>query len=125
MTIERIAKGKRTMHEMSLCESLVQVIEEQAKTQGFNKVKTVFVQIGTFAGIEVDALRFCFEVVCKGTLAESATLEIILSPGIAWCFNCEKEIHLLTRLAPCPECNGHSIRTKNTSDMRIKQLEVI
>ena len=113
------------MHEMSLCESLVQVIEEQAKAQGFNQVKTVFLEIGAFAGIEIDALRFCFEVVCKGTLADSATLDIILSPGIAWCFNCEKEIHLPTRLSPCPQCSGHSIQTKSTNDMRIKQLEVI
>lgn len=112
------------MHEMSLCESLVQVIEEQAKAQGFNKINAVFLEIGAFAGVEIDALTFCFEVVCRDTIVESATLEIIELPGIAWCFDCEKEVTISTRLDPCPECNGYSIRTKSGDEMRIKELEV-
>ncbi|MDB1122377.1 hydrogenase maturation nickel metallochaperone HypA [Vibrio algarum] len=113
------------MHEMSLCESLIQVIEEQAKAQGFNKVKTVFLEIGTFAGIEIDALTFCFDVVCRETMADSATLEIIELPGTAWCFDCGKEVTISTRIDPCPECSGYSLQTKSGDEMRIKELEVV
>lgn len=113
------------MHEMSICESLVQVIEEQAKSQGYHKVKTVFLEIGAFAGIELDAMSFCFDVVCRNTLAEGAKLEITELPGLAWCFECNKEVTIFNRIDPCPECNGFSLRTKAGDEMRIKELEVL
>lgn len=113
------------MHEMSLCESLLQVIEEQASVQGFSKVSTVFLEIGAFAGIEVDAMSFCFDVVCRDTLAHEAKLEIIELPGQAWCFDCEKEVLIKTRLDPCPVCNGIQVRAKGGDEMRIKELEVM
>jgi hydrogenase nickel incorporation protein HypA/HybF len=113
------------MHEMSICESLVQVIEEQAKSQGYNRVKAVYLEIGAFAGIEIDSLKFCFDVVCRDTIADSAKLTITELNGVAWCFDCEKEVTVSTRVDPCPECGGYSLRTKSGDEMRIKELEVM
>lgn len=47
------------MHEMSLCENLVQIIEQQAEIENFHRVRTVFLDIGVFAGVEIDSLHFC------------------------------------------------------------------
>jgi hydrogenase nickel incorporation protein HypA/HybF len=113
------------MHEMSLCESLIQVIEEQATTQGYNQVKTVFLEIGAFSGIETDAMQFCFDVVCRGTLADGATLTINQLPGKAWCFDCQQEVEVHDRLDACPQCQGFSLQTSGGEEMTIKQLEVI
>ncbi|WED23331.1 hydrogenase maturation nickel metallochaperone HypA [Vibrio sp. JC009] len=110
---------------MSLCESLVQVIEEQASAHGYNKVKAVFLEIGAFSGIETDAMSFCFDVVCRGTIADGAKLEIKELPGQAWCFDCGKEVSVNNRLDPCPICNGFSLQTKGGDEMKIKELEVI
>lgn len=112
------------MHEMSLCESLIQVVEEQAKAQSYSKVKAVYLEIGAFSGIEVDAMTFCFDVVCRGTIAESAKLDITKLPAKAWCFDCNKEITIFDRLDNCPNCNGVSIHAKGGDEMRIKELEV-
>ena len=112
------------MHEMSLCESLIQVIEEQAQSQGYSTVKAVYLDIGAFAGIEIDSMKFCFEVVCRGTIAESATLCINQLSGKAWCFDCSKEVSISDRLDHCPECNGFSLQAKGGDEMQIKQLEV-
>lgn len=109
---------------MSLCESLVQTIEEQAEIKKFTRVKAVFLEIGVFAGVETDALRFCFDIVCRGTVADSAQLVIAELPGKAWCFNCGKEIGVSDRLAPCPICKGYSLQYQGGEEMRIKELEV-
>ena len=42
------------MHEMSLCEGVLQILEEHAKSQGFTRVKTVWLEIGCLAGVELD-----------------------------------------------------------------------
>ncbi|MDG3084582.1 hydrogenase maturation nickel metallochaperone HypA [Vibrio hannami] len=113
------------MHEMSLCESLVQVIEEQATAQGYKQVKTVYLDVGPFAGIETDAMHFCFDVVCRGTVANNAKLEINELSGKAWCFDCQKEVSISDRLDPCPDCAGFSLQTKGGDEMKIRELEVI
>ncbi|WP_141104321.1 hydrogenase maturation nickel metallochaperone HypA, partial [Noviherbaspirillum denitrificans] len=69
------------MHEMSLAESVLQVIEDSARANNFTRVKTVWLEIGALAGVEVEAMRFCFDAVVKDSVADGARLEIIESPG--------------------------------------------
>ena len=70
------------MHELSLAESALQIIEESARAEGFCRVRTVVLEIGQLASVEVEALRFCFDAVLRGSLAEGAALEIIEVPGV-------------------------------------------
>ena len=60
------------MHEMALCESLLQAMEEAGRANGFSRVSRVRLEIGRFAGVEVEALRFGFDVVTRGSLADGA-----------------------------------------------------
>lgn len=46
---------------MSLCEGILQVLEESAESQGFSRVKTVWLEIGALAGVEIEAMRFGFD----------------------------------------------------------------
>ena len=45
------------MHEMSLCEGILQVLEDESQRQGFSQVKNIWLEIGELSGIEVDALN--------------------------------------------------------------------
>ena len=51
------------MHEMSLTESVVEILCEEGRRQGFARVKTVWLEIGTLSGVEPGAMEFCFDVV--------------------------------------------------------------
>ena len=64
------------MHEMSLCESVLRIIESEAPVQGFSRVTRVCLEIGHLAGVEVEAMRFGFDVVTAGSLAAGARLDI-------------------------------------------------
>jgi len=112
------------MHEMSICESVIQIIEEEARKQAFTKVKQVWLEIGLFSGIEVDALRFSFDVVTRNTVAENAGLNIDELPGQGYCMGCGKTITVRQRFDPCPECGGFQIQVTGGNEMRIKELEV-
>ena len=76
------------MHEMALCESLRSAIEDAAVRERFSKVSRVRLAIGRFAGVEVEALRFGFDIVMRGSPAEGAELVVIEEAGTAWCFDC-------------------------------------
>ncbi len=112
------------MHEMAICESVLQVLEEQASIQGYRLVKTVWLEIGSLAGIELEALRFSFEVVARGTLGEGAQLELIQTPGEAWCLVCGKTVPISERFHSCPECDGYQLRITGGDQLRIKEVEV-
>ncbi len=112
------------MHEMSLCESVLQVLETEAAKQQFTKIKTVWLEIGTLAGVETEAMRFCFDVVTRHTLADGAKLEIIESPAQAWCLNCSQTVTVTQRYDACPLCGSYQLQVTGGEQLRIKELEV-
>ena len=112
------------MHEMSICEGILTVMEEQANEQSFTKVKTVWLEIGPLAGVEMEALRFGFDAVTEGSLAEGARLEIIQTPGEAWCLECAKTVPVKQRFDGCPECDSYQLQITSGDELRIKELEV-
>ncbi|MCY1705147.1 hydrogenase maturation nickel metallochaperone HypA [Pannonibacter sp. SL95] len=113
------------MHEMSLCEGVRRIIDEQAAVHGFSAVRVVRLEVGRFAGVEKDALAFAFDVVMQGGPAEGARLELIDLPGAALCYDCGQQVELEHRLAPCPACGGGRLMPQGGDEMRIKDLEVI
>jgi len=112
------------MHEMSLCESVLRIIEAEAPAQGFSRVSRVCLEIGRLAGVEVDAMRFGFDVVTAGSLAAGARLDIERVSGMAWCFACEVEVEVVQRFDACPRCGGYQLEVTRGDEMRIKELEV-
>ncbi len=113
------------MHEMSIAEGIIQVIEDQAKAQDFQRVKAVWLEIGPLAAIEQDALVFCFDAVTRSTLAEGATLEIIRLPGQAWCLECAQTVEINQRYDQCPHCGSYQLQVTSGDELRIKELEVV
>lgn len=112
------------MHEMSLCASIVQIIEEQAREQGFGRVTRVWLEIGPLAGVELEAIRFGFDVITKGTVAENAKLNILETEAQAWCLQCSKPVPVSQRFDACPECGGFQLQMTRGEELRIKEMEV-
>lgn len=112
------------MHEMSLMEGMLSIIEENAKAQGYQRVRTVVLEIGSLAGVEVEALRFAFEVVTEGTVAAGARLEIEEAPGQGWCAQCEREIQVQARFDPCPLCGTFPVNIIGGTQMLVRALDV-
>jgi len=112
------------MHEMSLCEGVLKVIEEQARLQGFSNVQVVRLEIGELSTAEPEAMELCFEAVVRGSLAEGAVLEIIRVPGQGRCRSCGAEAMLKRRFDPCPQCGSFGLEVTAGDAMRIKELEV-
>ncbi|MDJ0833529.1 MAG: hydrogenase maturation nickel metallochaperone HypA [Gammaproteobacteria bacterium] len=112
------------MHEMSLCEGILQVMQTEAQKQGFSQVKNVWLEIGDLAGVEVDAMLFSFDAVTRNSLADGAKLNIINIPGTAWCMQCGKNVPVTERFDACPECGSYQLQVTGGDEMRIKELEV-
>ena len=112
------------MHEMSLAEGVLQLIEDSARQQNFSKVSTVWLEIGELSGVEVEAMKFCFDAVTRDSVAQGARLEIITLPGTGWCMACALSVPRSEVFGECPHCGGHQMQVTGGTEMRLKELEV-
>ncbi|MCU0533524.1 MAG: hydrogenase maturation nickel metallochaperone HypA [Hydrococcus sp. Prado102] len=71
-----------------------------------------------------DAIRFCFDVCCKGTVLEGANLEIIEIPGLASCCNCGAKINLDRPFGICDRCGSVELKIIQGQELKIKSMEI-
>ncbi|NIF33709.1 hydrogenase maturation nickel metallochaperone HypA [Enterobacter sp. Cy-643] len=113
------------MHEITLCQRAVELIENHARQNNARRVTGVWLEVGAFSCVETSALEFCFDLVCRGTLAEGCELHIHQQEAECWCHDCQQFVTLLTqRVKCCPNCNGSNLRIVADDGMQIKRLEI-
>lgn len=113
------------MHEVSLCNSLVELIREQQQQRGFERVLKVFVDVGVLGHVDPQALQFAFDVVAPGSALDGALLVISEIAGKAWCMDCSRTVSILKRGDACPGCGGFGMIVEQGDELRLKELEVI
>ncbi len=112
------------MHELSLCQSALQLIEQQALAHHARRVTAVWLEMGALSCIEEGALRFSFASVCRRTLAEGCRLELTVKPAKAWCWQCAKAVSVERHTDGCPICGGYTLRAQDDAGLQLKQIEV-
>ena len=71
------------MHEMSLAEGVLQLIEDAARKEEFSRVTAVWLEIGQLAGVEVVAMKFCFDAVVRDIGVDAVKIGMIGSAETA------------------------------------------
>jgi hydrogenase nickel incorporation protein HypA/HybF len=112
------------MHEMSLAEAILQIVEDTASQQGCQRVTEVRLEIGALSGVEVEALSFCLDVVLKGSLADGARIELERVPGQGYCLGCGETVSVNALYDPCPACGNYQVQATGGTEMRVKDLLV-
>lgn len=113
------------MHELSLLENVREILEEHAVSQSFSKVTQVTLEIGKLSCVGSEALRFGFDVVMKGSLAENARLIITELDGLGFCQQCQQIVDMETLYDPCAYCGSPLVKIIQGAEMKIKDLVVI
>ncbi|MBS1139998.1 MAG: hypA [Proteobacteria bacterium] len=112
------------MHEMSLAEGVLQLVEDTARRENARRVKLVVLEIGRMSSVEPAALSFCFEAVTNGSIAQGAKLEIVDVPGAGWCMLCAETVPMSERYGACPKCGSYQVQATGGTDMRLKEIEI-
>jgi hydrogenase nickel incorporation protein HypA/HybF len=113
------------MHEITLCHQAIELIDSHARQHGASRVTAVWLEVGAFSCVEASALTFCFELVCRGTLAEGCELHLHQQDAECWCYDCQQHINLLMqRVRICPRCEGNNLRIVADDGVHIKRVEI-
>lgn len=112
------------MHELTLAESTLQIIEAAALKAQARRISRVRLAIGALAHVDPDTLSYCCTIASRGTLAESAVFEVERVPGRAQCADCRAEVELAQVGFPCPRCGGFELNITDGDQMRILDIGI-
>jgi hydrogenase nickel incorporation protein HypA/HybF len=108
------------MHELGITRHIVAICCEHAAGA---RVARVTVEIGRLSAVLPDAVRFCFDVCSRGTLLESAHLEIVETPGLGRCRRCDAQIALAVPYGRCA-CGSASLKIVGGEELKVRSLEL-
>ncbi len=107
------------MHEMSIAQSLLDIIRDEMEKNQLKVLFKVKVKTGKLNAIVPDALTFCFDLLLRDTPWEGAILEIETVPVRLKCVECGYEFYppieenvVSIFSIPCPSCGadfGHRV----------------
>ena len=112
------------MHEMSLTQNIMEIIEQQHRQHGFREVTDIWLEIGALSCVEQSALEFCFEIMRKDTVAEHCRLHFVHLTVRAWCWQCQQEVEVAAYQDCCPRCQGVHLQRQSGTEFRIKEMAV-
>lgn len=110
------------MHEASIVESLVELVQQNLEPG--QRARRIEVRVGLLTGVSPDAMQFYFEMMREDTLGAQAELDIRLEPLRAECQNCQT-VHELSEIAwLCPDCGARGLRFQNGDELQLCNIEV-
>lgn len=112
------------MHELGIAQEAVRLALETAQARGADRVLSLRLRVGALSGVVPEALQFAFEVVCRGTPAEGARLEIEPVPAACWCAACQAEFECVDFVTECPRCHQPSSQLTRGRELDLAAVEL-
>lgn len=111
------------MHELSLAESVRDILEDYAAQNEIKRIDAITMEIGQLSCVEQHALHTALTVALENTLAAHARLDFKLIPGRGYCSRCQQETDMQTLADPCPLCGQFSLEYRQGKDTRVASFE--
>lgn len=112
------------MHELSLCQSLIDQAESIARQHGATRVERILLQVGPLSGVEPTLLQHAFPLAAAGTLAAGATLDIAPAPVRVACNDCGAESDASPNRLLCGTCASFRTRLICGDELLLARLEL-
>jgi hydrogenase nickel incorporation protein HypA/HybF len=113
------------VHEMPVTQSIFDIVTEYAREHNAERVRRVTVVIGNLTGVVEDSVRFYWESLTKGTIAENAELVVVHVPLKVRCYGCGTEYEADDQFAMfCPSCNFFGGEVLSGKELYVDTIEV-
>jgi hydrogenase nickel incorporation protein HypA/HybF len=111
------------MHELSIAQSIADIVIEQMKVHGLAKVEAIHLRVGALRGVVLESLNFGFGFVIQGTPLEGSVLRAEEIPLRGRCLACGQEFSMDVWLAECPSCREVQIEIISGKELDVVGIE--
>lgn len=99
-------------------------VKAEAERRPGARVVKVGMRVGELAGVDPDALSFCFESIVEGTEVDPLSLEIERRPRRNRCPRCKHEFQVVDFEVACPACGNRDTEMISGDELEFAYLEV-
>ena len=112
------------MHELSITESILEIVQRHASQANANHVTEIFLVIGQLSSIVDESVNFCWDIVAKNTIAEGAVLHFRRIPAQFLCLECNHAFPLQPDEYECPACSSHQLKIVAGREFYLEAINV-
>ncbi len=115
--------GESPVHELSIAQSLLDIIVDESQRHRLGRVSKVKLQVGELSAVVPDSLRFCFDLVSRDTVASGALIEIETIGITARCDKCDLSFEVKDRVFECPKCGEPVLQMLSGRELNVMSIE--
>lgn len=125
------------MHDISLSQTIVETVLNEARDKKARKVLSLKLEIGELTFVSPEQIRFWLKELFKGTLAQGARIYIKKILSLIKCKSCSYEgnidlgnteddslHHTHFPIIKCPKCSSSSLEIKKGKECLVKQIRI-
>ncbi|MCE8424494.1 MAG: hydrogenase maturation nickel metallochaperone HypA [Candidatus Methanoperedens sp.] len=120
------------MHEISIAGAIFDAVIDAAGKNNATRVKEIFIEIGELTALNPGQLKFIFETISKGTVAEDAKYDIKVIKPLINCRKCSyngqieffERLHFFLPVIKCPQCGDIDVVLKEGRECCVKKIRI-
>ena len=112
------------MHELAICQSLMDQVESIASERNAQSVTSIVVAMGPLSGVEAQLLKNAYPIASAGTVAENAELVIEYLPVRVKCTQCGSESDTLPNKLICKQCGDWRTTLVSGDELMLMSVEL-
>ena len=113
------------MHELAICQALMEQVERIASKEQADQVLTIHLAIGPLSGVEPRLLEQAFYVARAGSIAANAELVTESMPVQVSCSQCGQLSDALPSRLVCGHCGDWRTRLVSGDEMNLLHIELL
>ena len=112
------------MHELSICQSLINQVENIALERNAQCVTSIVIGMGPLSGVEAQLLKNAYPIASAGTIAEHAEIIIEHLPIRVKCNQCDSESEALPNKLICKQCGDWRTTLISGDELLLMSVEL-
>jgi hydrogenase nickel incorporation protein HypA/HybF len=112
------------MHELGIANSILDAARAEAQLRPSLRLKKIVIRVGDLAGVDPEALNFCFGALVKETDWEPVVLEIERRAHRNRCPRCSGEFEVVNYDTTCPTCGESMTTFLSGNELELGYLEM-
>jgi hydrogenase nickel incorporation protein HypA/HybF len=113
------------MHEVAIADALIEQVQSELDRAGASgKVTRIALCVGRLSGVNADSLRFALDLLVKGTILESARIEIAEPAARCRCAACGCVAEIEDLESCCGQCGSSDVAIEGGRELLLESIEL-
>ncbi|MGZ4049013.1 MAG: hydrogenase maturation nickel metallochaperone HypA/HybF [Bacteroidia bacterium] len=110
------------MHELSICQSILNTIEDKFDNKGMENIREIHLKVGMLACIEPETLKNVFQFIKADTPFQNSELFVEVIDISAECKNCGNTFKVEKYIFVCPLCGEPASNITEGRELLISKI---